>query len=37
MHATFLWDANPDKEGGTMDLEVTNSRVKRLIIALDSF
>jgi len=37
VHAAFAWDANPDKKAGTMDLEVANSRIKRLIIALESF
>jgi hypothetical protein len=34
VRAEFVWDANPDKDGGTMELEVANSRIKRLVIAL---
>jgi steroid Delta-isomerase len=37
VHATFAWDANHGKKAGTMHLEVANSRIRRLVIALDSF
>jgi hypothetical protein len=36
VHAAFRWDAHPGARGGTMDLEVANSRIKRLTVALDS-
>lgn len=35
VHAAFVWDANPDT-GGTMDLEIVDSRIKRLIIGLQT-
>ena len=34
VRASFVWDANPDKDGGTMELEAANSRIKRLVIGL---
>jgi hypothetical protein len=37
VHATFAWDANHGKKAGTMHLQVANSRIRQLVIALDSF